>query len=330
MRKLIFFCTTALLSIGIVFTACSKRVVPTESSVIQPTATETNTWNPAFPTYTPTATATINTYVHASQPGWIDDCEDNEQTNDFNTAGPGINKGGYWITFDDNSLKNNGTSYVWPESQTWATRKGDTQPPFSMSSPGYPGSPYGTQYAVRVTGYVTKDTSTRPSGETTGGYLYGFIGFGTQLTPTAGQDHGCVEVDISSFTGVKFWCKGDGKEWMIKLSYTNQTNCDGNITWTASSYTADDEYHSLFIAPAAWSQCVIPFAAFTQYGWGTTATPNQGCSAGKAGTGPLLIGGSCPMSVVKRHMKQIQFQTTDQNTLYPATRELWIDDIQLY
>jgi len=326
--------------------ACGKkRLVPVEPSEINTstftyTPTETNTVDPAAPTntftHTPTETVTI------SKPaGWIDDCEDTygPNQNDFQvTGGPVLNTGGYWITYDDNATNNNGTSYVWPMSQTWAVRKAITQDPFTMSAPGYDASPYGTAFAARITGYVTTNSvATKPPDEATTGFQFGFIGFGMQLSPTAGQDWGCNEVDITAFNGIKFWCKGDGLSWRLKIPYTDQTNCDGNVTYTASSYTHDDDWGKNFVAPATWTQITINFSQLTQEGWGKT---QGGCSATTStnfalSDGVVLTGGPCPISPtatspILLHSKQLQIQSVGQTTVYPATREIWIDDVELF
>ena len=334
---------TAVFTITVIFlvilSACSKkRSVAVEPSAVN-TPTETNTVDPSAPTstftYTPTETVTVT-----KPAGWIDDCEDTygPNQNDFQvTGGPVLNTGGYWITYDDNATNNNGTSYVWPMSQTWAVRKGITQETFAMSAPGYDGSPYGTAFAARITGYVTTNTVIPPE-ETVGGFQYGFIGFGMQLSPTAGQDWGCNEVDITAFTGIRFWCKGDGNSWRLKIPYTDQVNCDGNVTYTASSYTHDDDWGKNFVAPTDWTQIEITFDTLTQEGWGKTS---GGCSATTTtnfalSDGVVLSGPACPIlptasSLILQHAKQIQIQSVGQGALvYPVTREIWVDDVELF
>jgi len=306
------------------------------------TYTNTNT-NTATNTHTATIDATATNTPPAKPAGWIDDCEDTygPNQNDFQvTGGPVLNTGGYWITYDDNATNNNGTSYVWPMSQTWAVRKAITQETFAMSAPGYAGSLYGTAYAARITGYVTTNTAaTQPPDEATTGFQYGFIGFGMQLSPTAGQDWGCHEVDITAFTGIRFWCKGDGQSWRLKIPFTDQVNCDGNVTYTASSYTHDDDWGKNFVAPTDWTQIEITFATLAQEGWGKTS---GGCSATTAtnfalSDGVVLSGPACPIlptatSLILQHAKQIQIQSVGQGAavVYPNSREIWIDDVELF
>jgi len=358
--------------LAVVIIGCSKKkdITLTAADFTAPTSTQTATptkvsGSPTIsPTNTPifsaTATPTFTVTAAATYPaGWIDDCEDGgdptfRNVNDFHipsviTSVPPVhNLGGYWITYDDNGPANNGTSYVWPMSDPWANRKGLPTQTFSMSSPGYPGSPYGTAYAVNVTGYVTTNAITAP-GETKVGYVYGFFGLGTQLSPTAGENltieaQGCQEVDISGFTGVKFWCKGDGvtNGWSVKLPFTvngaNGGNCDGSVTVNPSTLTGSDEWKMNFTAPATWTLESFAFATFTQEGWGITISiPDgrywKGCNATTPGTTPGLpadASSGCPPSIVQKHAKQIQFQTVGQTVVYPASRSIWIDDIYLY
>lgn len=358
MKKMWTMALVVLVVLAMVIIGCNKKknipLVPSDfgTATITSTVTMTFTNTPFLGTATstpivPTATFTETVSIPAWPSGFIDDCEDlfAPNANNFNGATPSLNLGGYWVTYDDNSNTNRGTSYAWPMSQTWATRKliGDplatppyANPPFAMSAPGYPGSPYGTAFAVNVTGYVTTNLII-PPGETVGGFKYGFFGFGTQLTVTAGEPT-CNEVDISAYTGVRFWCKGDAvaNGWSVKIPFTTTTNsnCDGTVSTTASSLVQSDDYKHLFTAPATWTQISFPFSAFTQEGWGIAVSIAdgrywQGCSATHAGTTPGWLA-TCPMSTIQQHVKQIQFQTAGQTVVYPTVRSIWIDDIELY
>jgi hypothetical protein len=274
-------------------------------------------------------TSTITPTFTQTPGALVDDCEDGDDVNLW---------GGYWITYDDNGPVNNGTSYVWPMSQTWATRwKLGTTPPFAMSTPGYNSS-----YAAQVTGYVTTDSvTTEPASETITGYTYGFIGMGTQLINGAGEPT-CYEVDVSRFTGMKFWAKGDGyaSGWEFKVPFTTTTNgnCDESTSITPSSFTGSDEWNFVFVAPATWTQFTIPFSSLTQYGWGATASPSggrfwNGCTKTSPGNTPGLpsdAASGCPITVVLKHAKQIQFQSVGQTNVYPQARQLWVDNLTFY
>jgi hypothetical protein len=181
-----------------------------------------------------------------------------------------------------------------------------------MSSPGYTGSTYGTAYAARLTGFAIVDTTLKndvPDWAVAPGYIYGFIGMGVQLTVTAGEDGGCQKVDISGYTGVKFWTKGDGKIYHIKLPYTKDTLCD---TKDVGSFTAHNDYKVTFTASATWTLMEFPFTAFKQAtGWGTVV----------------------PLTDVLQAASQIQFQTHEPQANYEFADggdDLWIDDIEFY
>jgi hypothetical protein len=290
-----------------------------------------------YPAFTPTFTETVNPNITPTYPpGWIDDCEDGANSGtgnvcDFNGDNPSANVGGYWITFDDNDWtdpyagagtagstvpagkSNCGTSYVWPMSATWATRVTITAQKFSMSAPGYPSSPYGGAYCARMTGYVTvNDNATMPASELQTGFKYGFIGMGVQLTTTAGSPT-CAKVDISSYTGVKFWAKstsngGAGADFKLKLPYVPNTDCDNPITGTLDGF---NDYTVMFTATSTWIQFTKPFSDFAQAtGWGTIVNK----------------------TTVLQNASQIQFQTGDQPAYfkYPNAVDLEVDDIQLY
>lgn len=387
-KAIVLIAILALITAALSLSACSKKRTvtldpseigtsstntPTYTNTVPPGSTSTYTGTPTN-TYTRTPTATATNTPPPKPVGWIDDLEDpyGPNQNDFQvTGGPVLNSGGYWITFDDNSKQNNGTSYVWPMAETWAARKGVPHTPFTVSAPGYPGSPYGTGYAARITGYVTGcsggsgswwlDTTCTYPGVTIYNppdektvFRFGFIGMGCQLTPTASEGNtgfmagvttvagliddplDCQEVNISGFTGIRFWYKGDGLNWRVKIPYTNQLNCDGkwhpempaDVTITAAimataSYTkANDAGYNIMNSATDWTQISIPFTSLAYETWGNPLTTD--CSA---------PGGDCSISTVLQHVKQIQFQTFGDpaaENRYPNTRELWVDDIELY
>lgn len=331
---------------------CNKK----KNIIVAPTDFGTATASPTV-TSTPTMTATRNTLtpLPTHVPGWIDDFEDPyaPNTNDFLLTGPILNGGGYWITYDDNSSVNNGTSYCWPETETYCARKVKTPIPFTVSAPS------GTNTSIAagmISGTVSGcsggagswwfDTTCALGGITTywpiatedHAFRFGFFGMGTQLTPTAGEgntDGGggvlvdvagdCQEVDISGFTGIKFKVKGDGTQWRFKIPYTNQVNCDGkNGTLAqkkACNYSeSNDIGHTWTPTAGVWEEKTIMFniTDMTHESWGYT------CSAPGGPT-------TCDLTTALQHAKQLQFQTYGDPaaaTCYPVVRQLWIDDIQ--
>jgi len=193
-----------------------------------------------------------------------------------------------------------------------------------MSSPGYPSSPYngqfGGSYAAKMTGYVTTNVSTLPPGETQYGFQYGFIGMGVQLTCTAGATNTfglptCQKVDVSGYTGYKFWAKstsngGAGSAFETKLPYTPSTgNCDDPITGTLDGF---NDYAFQFTATGTWTLITVPFAQLAQAsGWGVTVSK----------------------TTVLQNVSQIQWQSGDQSAGYTygtGAVDLEIDDITFY
>ncbi|MCE5300056.1 MAG: CIA30 family protein [Spirochaetia bacterium] len=250
---------------------CNKSsTTPTEPDGTMATATVTGTITQTF-TITPTFTATHEPL--------IDDCEDNDNTDEW---------GGYWVTFDDQA--NAGTSYVWPWSDPYATSHGLTPMLFEMSAGGYNSS-----YAAHITGYTTST------------YQYRFIGMGCQLTATAGSSGGCHDVDISNFTGISFWAKGDATNYIVMIPYTPSYP---DMTCDSASLVAYADYgYKLTAVPTTWTQYTIAFTQFTQPSWGSIH--------------PAL-------TTVLQHAKQIQFKTDDPPSAHDAGVDFWVDDVTFY
>jgi hypothetical protein len=199
----------------------------------------------------------------------IDDCEDNDNVNKL---------GGYWFSY----ASGNGAT-VLPNTKTGGV--------FTMTAGGSMVSP---GYAARITGYVGITLPDYPS-----------AGMGTQLNPMAGpapQGTGQV-TDISNCTGIRFYAKGDGNSYLLKVPYTDASD---------ASLTGFNDWLYIFTAPAAWSLIDAPFSLFTNQTWGTP----------------------CTLTTALSHSKNFEFQTNFYaagmvaGTL--ATFNLWIDDITLY
>ncbi len=240
-------------------TATDTPAGPTNTWTDTPTWTNTPTWTetPVGPTYTWTNTPEAN-------PGLVDDMEDGDNQNNW---------GGYWYTFDD--LGSSGSSYVVPWSDARWNASGQTPQPFYMQSPGRTGS----GYAARMTGYVTT------------AFQYGFVGMGTTFLEPKGP------VDLSSCTGVKFWYKGDGKTYRMKISSSHPNFLDG---------AGDNHYGYAFVAGASWTQMDILMSSLTQ---------------------ELYWGSSVARADAMSMATDIQFQTVGQ----PQTSiELWVDEIEFY
>ncbi len=214
------------------------------------------------PVISPTATATATLYI--SPTFTATPCLECgtcmiENAYDCNAVN---NWGGEWYSFDDKGPSNGGSSTVWPVNSD-----------FKMSSPGKDG---GADCAVRMTGFVTTQ------------YPYGFIGIG------AGLFEDGRSANLTGVTGIRFWVKGDGKTYQIKL-------INGNTVDAAWNY-----YRAVFSAPEAWTQIELPFSAFTQdAGWGNVVA----------------------FSEVIKDIKALELQTVGQPH---SSIDVWLDNIQLY
>ncbi len=235
-----------------------------------PSPTFTETWTDT-PTDTPTETFTETltptpTETSESNPGLLDDMEDNNNQNNW---------GGYWYTYDD--LGSGGDSYVVPWSAARWAASGQPTPEqmFYMQSPGRTGS----GYAARMTGYVTTT------------FQYGFVGMGTSFLEPKGP------VDLSSCTGVRFWQKGDGKQYRMKISSAHPNFLQGE---------GDNHYGYQFASGTDWTQMDILMSSLTQEQyWGTSVVRSDALSMAT----------------------DIQFQTYGQPH---SSIELWIDEIEFY
>jgi len=211
-------------------------------------------------TYTATATPT------SSEVCAFDDLDDGDPADYF---------GGFWYSYASGDPAYPDETYISPA-------------PGAASCPPAAGGAASTAYAMRMTGTVGAVNA--PS--------YPCIGLGAQLSSDAGTPvfH---ETDISSCTGIRFYVKGDGKSYYVKVPYTNSSG---------ATLTGYDDYKYVFSAPASWTQLNIPFTSFAQAGWGTAAD----------------------LMTVLTHAKEFQWQTNFNGTTgSAASAELWIDQIEL-
>ncbi len=170
--------------------------------------------------------------------------------------------GGYWYTYKaDGSVP----STVWPAGGTT----------FTPSAPGAAS----TLYAGRITGYVAAQS----------GSYYPCVGMGTQMVENEAGTR-----NVSAFTGIRFWVKGDGtNEYSIRFVPSNVTN------------TGYNDYKFSFIPPATWTPIAIPFTDLTQEaGWGTPVS----------------------RTLVLQYLSKINWQTKG----YGHNVDFWIDEIEFY
>jgi len=175
--------------------------------------------------------------------------------NDFEGGSSQTPFGGSWFSYND--AANGGDSIVKPNP--FGPIKGD--------------GANGSSYFAQMTGTVTTK------------FQYGFIGIGCDIVSNLSV------MDISSYNGIKFFTRGDGKSYSVKLRTTNIKDFD------YFSYT--------FTAPEKWQEVKIPLKSFKQEGWGQKKI----------------------LSDSLKFFNGIQFQTIGQPI---SSVRLEIDDIYLY
>lgn len=261
-----------ILSLFIVVAALVQGCKKSSSSPTEPTPI------PATDTPTPIVWTTTHLvdnmdYLADGTPG-----ADNANAIPSEEGGPG-----YWYTYDDLADPNNGDSIVWPMSETAMNKYGypTPLPTFEMTEPGNGNA----GYCARVSGVVTTT------------FQYGFVGMGVNLLAVNEQDQTKKPVDISGMTGIRFYTKGDGKEYKIKLPSQHPGFVNG---------VGDNHYGYTFTPASNWTQVDILLSNFTQEaGWGSTVE----------------------LSDALTMIDAIQFQTVGQ----PHTSiDLYVDDLEIY
>jgi hypothetical protein len=98
-----------------------------------------------------------------------------------------------------------------------------------------------TKKALKASGAVTvKD------------YPFPFAGIGLPLGKVV--DHVPTPSDLSAYTGIQFWVKGDGKRYMLRAMSTDVQ--DFNF------------FHFVFTAGPEWTLISVPFTSLVQFDWG--------------------------------------------------------------
>ncbi len=217
------------------------------------------------PTFTPTITQTPSAAL-------LDTFEDGDAINNW---------GGAWYSYYGTTGCANDTTTVWPKAQTT----------FVMTAPGWPGSPYGTAYCARITGYVytTYCSTSCNNSACTGTIYYPCVGLGTNVDRVTSTTR-----DVSAFSGFVMAIKGDGThQYSLRFMPNSVTN------------TGYNDFKYTFIPPTTWTQMQIPFSDLTQEtGWGTKVS----------------------LTLVLQHLLQINWQTYD----YGHAVDLSIDDVGFY
>ena len=264
MKRFLLIILITITGLIIIFSACKKKTnINLTSADFVPPGIATNTQTVGTPTFTRTITSSP-TEIPTCPGELFDDMEDNNNQNNF---------GGYWYTYDD--LKNGGNSYVVPWSESRWNASGLPKPIelFYMQSPGRGIS----NYAARITGYVTTQ------------FTYGFVGMGSAfLDPKK-------DINVSECSSIRFWHKGDGKTYRMKISSNHPDFLLGE---------ADNHYGRQFTTTNDWKLEDVPMLWLTQEPyWGTSVNLNDAMS----------------------RATDIQFQSVGQPI---ASIDLWVDEIQ--
>jgi hypothetical protein len=102
---------------------------------------------------------------------------------------------------------------------------------------------------------IVKDGS--PKGSKGHGHFAGHMGKSKDPWPWAGVDLAFGDdapKDLSAYTHLRFWAKGDGKKYRVRLGRDAVTDyCD---------------FEYAFVAPKEWTPITAPLAEFTQPKWG--------------------------------------------------------------
>ena len=194
MKKVITVCFIVIIAFA---TGCAKQNAPADPSQMAPGIT--------FPV----------------KPMQIlfDDCDDNDNVNAW---------AGYWFTYDDRAVPNNGVSVVFP-------RNGDT---FTMSyvGPDYPGD---NLYAARMWGQVIYPGS---------GFQYPLVGMGSGLHPME------IPQDLTNFDGIKFWTKMGAGDTVLsyRIALKSSNILDPGL---------QDYWGYIFAPNTSWAEVDVPFAS---------------------------------------------------------------------
>lgn len=267
MKKGLIIVLSLVIIIGAMIQGCKKNSNPSE----EPT--------PIPATSTPTPIVWNSTHLVDDMDKLADGTPGADNANAISSAEGGP---GYWYTYDDLASPNNGSSIVWPMSENAFAKYSYPAPfpTFEMTAPGNGG----TGYCARISGVVTTT------------FQYGFVGMGVNLL-AVNTNQTKKPVDLTQMTGVRFYTKGDGKTYRIKLPSQHP----GFVL-----LDADNHYGRQFTTTGTWTQIDILLSNFTQEpSWGT----------------------SVALADALTKIDSIQFQTVGQ----PHTSiDLYVDNIEIY
>lgn len=213
-------------------------VSPVVSATATPSATQTATKTVfATPTFTQTATLT-NTASPSFTPTATATIETGYKlvVDNFSNEGPLNMLSGSWYTYND--ANDGGTSTIKPAPAE----------KFSKDSPGRTGN----GRIVSVKGSVTTV------------FQWGYVGVGTML------DRDRKSFDLNGCKGLRFWYKGDGKAYRIKLVSKHPDFKNGG---------SDNHYGAEFTTGSGWQKFEMDFSDFTQEPyWGSKVEQDKAFS----------------------------------------------------
>jgi endo-1,4-beta-D-glucanase Y len=251
----------------------NTQIVPSNTNTpLVPSATNTPlpTDSPILPS--PTFTNTVNTSLPVDV--LIDDCNDGDNTNLL---------GGYWYAFDD---AGSGLSYTDPVSDNRAIADGIPTVAFSMKGYDHTTNAYGG--AAKITGAV-KDIPP--------GFIYGFVGMGTNLNKDK------TPMNIGCCSGIRFYARstsGTMTQFRMKLAHPTAFTPANN---------SENMFGFVFNVTASWQLIDIPLSTLTQLPyWGTTI----------------------PLASALAVTEAIQFQSTAPDGTDVPSLALEVDDLTLY
>jgi endoglucanase len=145
--------------------------------------------------------------------------------------------GGMWYTYDDSN--DGGNSEIWPKPQSNFEK---SQESFDRNGK-----------AITIKGKVTAV------------FQWGYLGMGTQF------DIKGKTMDLNGCMGLRFFYKGDGKTYRVKLVST-----DGGF----ARGTSDNQYGAEFTTDSGWQLFEMKFSSFTQEPyWGSKVLQQNALSA---------------------------------------------------
>lgn len=189
-----------------------------------------------------------------------------------------------------------------------SVRRMSTAPPVLIADfeQGHPASPWGSWKAIDdrgVSGISTSEIAVVDQGADSTGHALRIWGsseiwyfpfpFAGVAAPLGKLEFGTpVPRDVSGYTGLEFWARGDDHDYMVSVVSDEVTD------W--------NHHHAVFRLPKAWTHYQIPFSDLRQFSWGKQL-PWTG-----------------------HQVSQLHFVTYSGAGKAPGKFEFWLDQVRLY